>query len=64
MACALLVTHQDVADLLLLEKLVIDRQDRAARLAENRVDAMLVQCMDYHFGACHLHFLAHRPDNP
>ncbi len=35
MARALLVAHQDVADVVLLEDLVIDRQHRAARIAEN-----------------------------
>ena len=56
---ALLVAHQDVADLLLLEQRVIDRQHRAARIAEKMLDALIGKRLDHHFGAGH--FCRHRP---
>ena len=51
---ALLVAHENVLDLLLLEDLVIDRQDRAAGIAENVLDALVGQRLDHDFGAGHL----------
>src|ERR1051326_7605019 len=56
---ALLVAHQDVLELLLLEHLVIDRQDRAARIAENVPHALIDEGLDHHLGAAHLlcHYL-------
>ena len=48
---ALLVPHQDVPDLLLLEQRVIDRQHRAARIAEQVLDPLIGQCLDHHLGA-------------
>ena len=53
MAGALLVADQDVLDLVLLEDLVIDRQHRAARIAENMLDAIVLQRLQHHFGAGH-----------
>ena len=50
---ALLVAHQDVLDLLLLEQRVIDRQHRAARIAEDVLDALIGERLDHHFGAGH-----------
>ena len=50
---ALLVAHQDVLDLLLLEQRVIDRQHRAARIAENVLHALVGERLDHHFGAGH-----------
>ena len=43
---ALLVAHQDVADVVLLEDLVVDRQHRAAGIAEHGVDALVLQGLD------------------
>jgi hypothetical protein len=40
---ALFVAHEDVADGVLLEDLVIDRQDRAAGIAEYDVDALILE---------------------
>ena len=53
-AGALLVPHQDVLDFALLENLVIDRQHRAAGIAEDVLDAMIGQRADDHRGAGHL----------
>ena len=54
MAGALLVAHEDVLDVVLLEELVIDRQHRAARIAEQVLDAIVLQRLHHHFGARHL----------
>ena len=53
-AGALLVPHQDVLDVALLENLVIDRQHRAAGIAEDVLDAMIDQRADDHRCAGHL----------
>ena len=53
---ALLVADQDVLDHLLLEDRVIDRQHRAARIAEQVLHALIGESLDHHFGAGH--FLA------
>ena len=50
---ALLVPHQDVLDHLLLEDRVIDRQHRAARIAEDVLHALIGERLDHHFGAGH-----------
>ena len=50
---ALLVAHEDVLDAVLLEQLVIDRQDGAARIAENVLDALIGESLKHHLGACH-----------
>ena len=54
MAGALLVADEDVLDLVLLDDLVIDRQDGAAGIAEDMLDALIDQGLDDHFGARHL----------
>ena len=54
---ALLVPHQDVLDLLLLEQRVVDRQHRAAGIAEQVLDALIGKRLDHHLGAGH--FCAH-----
>jgi hypothetical protein len=60
-AGALLVAHEDVLDVVLLEDLVIDRQDGAARIAENMFYAVVSQRLQDNFGARHLVFCsAHR----
>ena len=47
---ALLVPHQDVAQLVLLEDGVVDRQDRAAGIAEHDIYAEIDQSADNQFG--------------
>ena len=51
---ALLVPHQDVADLLLVKQRVVDRQHGAARVAEDMLDPLVGERLDHHFGAGHL----------
>ena len=53
-AGALLVPHQDMLDLVLLEQLVIDREHRTTRIAEEMFDAMIDQRAHDHGGAGHL----------
>ncbi len=50
---ALLVADENVLHLLLLEDLVIDRQDSTARIAEYMLDPLVGQCLQHDFGACH-----------
>ncbi len=50
---ALLVAHEDVLEPILLEQLVIDRQHRAAGIAENMLDALIGESLEHHLGACH-----------
>ena len=52
---ALLVAHQDVLDLVLLEELVVDVEDRAARIAEDVLDALFLQAADDDFCTRQLH---------
>jgi hypothetical protein len=54
MAGALLVPHQDVLDLVLLEQLVIDRKHSTTGIAEKMFDAMIDQRPHDHRGAGHL----------
>ena len=57
---ALLVAHQDVLHLVLLEQRVVDRQHRAAGIAENVLDALIGKRRHHHFRAGHLrHGLLH-----
>ena len=51
---ALFMAHQDVADLVLLKNLVIDRKHGAAGIAEYSIDALFLQGFDHHPGAGHL----------
>ena len=50
---ALLVAHQDVLHFVLLEERVVDRQHRAARIAEQVLHALVGERLDHHFGAGH-----------
>ena len=54
MAGALLMAHQDVLDGVLLHQLVIDREHRAAGIAENMLDALVDQRLDDDLRTCHL----------
>jgi hypothetical protein len=54
---ALLVAHQDVLDLLLMEKRVVDRQHRPARIPEDVLDPLILQGADHHVRPGH--HLAH-----
>jgi hypothetical protein len=49
----LLVAHQDVADRVLLEDRVVDRQHRAAGIAEYHVDVLLDQRPEHDLRAVH-----------
>ena len=51
---ALLVPHQDVLHLVLLEHRIVDRQRRAAGIAEDVLDPLIGQRLDHHFRAGHL----------
>ena len=51
---ALLVANQNVADLLLLEDRVVDRQHRSAGIAEQHLDTLILQGRDHHFRSGHL----------
>jgi hypothetical protein len=57
---ALLVPDQDVLDLVLLEQLVVDVEDRAARVAEDVLDAFVLEAADDDFRAGELHMPALR----
>ena len=48
-----LLAHEDVLDLVLLEQLIVDRQHRAAGIAENVLDALVDERRDHHLGARH-----------
>ena len=54
MSRPLLVADENVLHRVLLEKLVINRQDRAAGIAEQMLDAIVLERLDDHFGARHL----------
>jgi hypothetical protein len=56
---ALLVADENVLELVLLKQSVIDRQHRAARVAENMLDTLIDERLDHHFRAGH--FSLHRP---
>jgi hypothetical protein len=51
---ALLVAHEHVAHLVLLEQLVVDEQDGAARVAEHVLDALFLEAAHHDFGAAQL----------
>jgi hypothetical protein len=46
---ALLVAHQDMADLVLLEQFVVNEQNGAAGIAEHIFDLFFLQAPDYNF---------------
>src|SRR5690606_20281275 len=50
----LFVPDEDVADVVLLEDLVIDRQHRAARVAEDHLDALVPERLNHHLRTGHL----------
>ena len=50
---ALLVAHQHVPHLVLLKQRIIDRQHRAAGIAEDVLDALIGERRDHHFRAGH-----------
>ena len=50
---ALLVPHQNVLHFVLREDGVVDRQHRAARIAEQMLHALVGERLDHHFGAGH-----------
>jgi hypothetical protein len=52
-AGALLVADEDVLDVILLEDLVIDRQHRATGIAEEVLDAIVLERADDNFRASH-----------
>ena len=56
---ALLMADQHVAKLVLMEQLVVDRQHRSARIAEDVLDPLIGERLDHHLGAGHL--LCHVP---
>ena len=53
MGRALFVAHEDVANLVLLEQLVIDREDGPAGIAEHHLDALIRQGFYDHRRARH-----------
>jgi hypothetical protein len=55
----LLVTYQDVLDLFLFEHLVVNRQDRSARVAEYELDTLLLKATDGDFSAGELSVRRH-----
>ena len=54
---ALLVAHEDVLDLVLLEERVVDVEHRAARIAEDVLDAFFLEAADDDFRTRELHGL-------
>ena len=54
----LLVAHQNVLDLVLLEKLVVDEKDRAARIAEDVLDSLRLEALYDNLCARQFHALA------
>ena len=55
---ALLVPHQDVLDLFLLEKLVVNRKHSAARIAKHMGHALVGQSLQHNLRTAH-QFLGH-----
>ena len=53
MGRSLLVGGQDMGDfILMLIKGIVYIQNRAARVSEHRIDALLSQALDYNFCSC------------
>ena len=50
---ALLVTHEHVGNLVLLDQLIVDRQNRTAWIAEDVLDALILQGLQDHLGTVH-----------
>ena len=59
MDCALFVADEDVADVVLLEDLVIDRQHRPAGIAEDDIDPLILEGLNHH--PCAGHLFRHLP---
>ena len=55
---ALFMPDEYVLDLFLLEKLVVDVEDRATRIAEDVLDALFLETADDDLGARELHGIA------
>jgi len=51
---ALFVAHQNMADTILLENFVVNRQHSAARISEYRVHALIFKGLHHHFRTGHL----------
>jgi hypothetical protein len=51
MGGTLLMTHEHMLDLVLLEELVVDVEDGATRVAEDDVNALLLEAADDDFRA-------------
>ena len=62
MARSLLVAHEDVAELVLMEDGVVDREHRTARIAKDHLDALILQRLDDHLRAGHV--LGHNRNSP
>jgi hypothetical protein len=52
----LLMPDQNVLDLILFEQFVVNKQYRAARVAENMFDLFFLEAPDYNLCARQLHF--------
>jgi hypothetical protein len=50
---SLLVPDEDVLHLLLVKERIVDRKNRAARIAEDMLDPLILQGTDHHFGSGH-----------
>ncbi len=59
MGRAAFLAHEHMADLVLAEQRIVDRQHGAAGIAEDVFDALVLHRLDDHLGACHL--LGHQP---
>src|SRR5450631_1709145 len=58
MGRALLVPNQHVANMVLMENSIVNRQYRPARISENRIHSLILQGFNDHF--CAGHFFQHR----
>src|SRR6185437_16042287 len=58
----LLVAHEDMTKLVLVEDGVVDRKHRTARIAKDHLDALVLQRLDDHLRAGHL--LGHNRNSP
>ena len=52
---ALLVAHQDMLDLVLLEQLVVNEKDRPAGIAEDVLDSLRLEALHDNLCACQFH---------
>ncbi len=49
MQCGLLVAHQDMFDLVLVEQGVVNVEHGSARVAEHKLDTLLLEALDRYF---------------